>query len=63
MGPYLSVASLFGGSNLRFYGLGLLVVFVTYRFLHISVVTIEDESVNTVFSVSLESLMEATAVV
>ena len=39
MVPSLSVASFFGGSTLRFSGLGLLVVFVTYSFLHISVVT------------------------
>ena len=38
-GLSLSVAYLFGGSTLRFSGLGLLVVFVTYIFLCISVVT------------------------
>ena len=38
-GPSLSAASLFGGSTLRLSGLGLFVVFVTYRNLHISVFT------------------------
>ena len=39
MGPSLSVASFFGGSTLRFSGLGLIVIFVTCSFLRISVIT------------------------